>query len=65
MRTFQMTIRYGGASHRYHTFVVEGADLKEALIAATARIPDAMGSDADLVELRSITPPEERPYLPE
>lgn len=63
--TFQITVRWGGRSQRYHTFTVEAADVREALDAAAREMPDPVAADADLVELRVAVDPDKRQYLGE
>lgn len=60
---FQITVRYGGRYQRYHTFVVEAPDAREALATAAREIPDEIAPQADLVELRIAPDPEKRPFL--
>lgn len=60
---FQVTARYGGRRQRYHTFVVEAADAKAAMISATEQIPPEIASEIDLVEIRVAVDPERREYL--
>lgn len=62
---FQVTVRYGGRHQRYHTFVVEGADARQALAAAAQALPDAVAPQADLVELRVAVDPDTRRFLGE
>lgn len=62
---FQITVRYGTRYQRYHTFVVEAGDAREALERAAPEIPQEMAAETDLVELRIAADPEERPYLGE
>lgn len=62
---FQVTVRYGGRHQRYHTFVVEASDAREALAAAAAALPDAVAPQADLVELRVAVDPEARRFTGE
>ncbi|MEJ2204863.1 MAG: hypothetical protein P8170_12215 [Gemmatimonadota bacterium] len=61
--TFQITVRYGGPYQRYHTFVVEGGDAREALEAAAREIPDEIAAEADLIELRMAVDPDQRPHV--
>lgn len=60
---FQVTVRYGGRYQRYHTFLVEASDAREALSAAAAAIPDDIAPQTDLVELRVAVDPERREFL--
>ena len=60
---FQITVRHGGSRHRYHTFVVEAADAREALREAAERMPPEVAADADLVELRVAVDPDARAYV--
>lgn len=61
--TFQITVRYGGSRHRYHTYVVEASDAREALRLAADSMPDEVAAAADLVELRIAVDPESRGYV--
>lgn len=60
---FQVTVRYGGRSQRYHTYAVEAADAREALSAAAAEMPAEIAPQADLVELRVAVDPDRRAFL--
>lgn len=62
---FQVTVRYGGRYQRYHTFTVEGADVREALEAAARVLPPEVAQEADLVELRTAVDPDAREFLGE
>lgn len=60
---FQVTVRYGGRRQRYHTYVVDGADAREALAIAARELPPGIAAEADLVELRIAVDPDARQYL--
>ncbi|RMH17908.1 MAG: hypothetical protein D6701_06985 [Gemmatimonadetes bacterium] len=60
---FQLTVRFGAPSQRYDVRVVEGDDLRAALRAAAAALPDEVAATADLIELREAPDPDRRPYL--
>ena len=62
---YQITVRYGGARQRYHTYVVEGDSAPEALRAAADEMPSEIAGDVDLVELRVAVDPDRRSYLGE
>lgn len=62
---FQITVRYGGSRHRYHTLAVEAADAAAALRDAADEIPGEIARDANLVELRIAVDPDDRSYLGE
>ena len=62
---FQLTVRYGTRYQRYHTFVVEADDARDALLRAGEKIPAEIAAEADLVELRVAADAEERTYLGE
>lgn len=62
---FQITVRYGGRSQRYHTYVVEAGDARDALSVAAAELPPEIAPEADLVELRIAVDPERRSYVVE
>lgn len=61
--TFQITVRYGGRTQRYHTYTVEAADAREALARAARDLPEAVAAEADLVELRVAVDPDARQFL--
>jgi hypothetical protein len=61
--TFQITVRYGGARQRYHTYTVEAADAREALAGAARGMPVEIVAEADLVELRVAVDPEARAWV--
>ena len=64
---YQVTIRYGKKSPRYHSFSVEAGDVPSALRKAADEIPEDIAPQADLVELREapdfdkVMPPSEFP----
>ena len=60
---FQVTVRYGGRSQRYHTYVVDAGDARAAMRVAAERMPSEIAPEADLVELRIAVDPEKRAYL--
>ncbi len=60
---FQITVRYGGSRHHYHTYVVEAPDARQALRLAAESMPDEVAAEADLVELRIAVDPENRAYV--
>lgn len=60
---FQITVRYGERYQRYHTFVVEAGDVREALATAARELPDDVAREADLVEVRIAVDPDERDFL--
>ena len=62
---YQITVRFGGARQRYHTFVVDAASAPEALRLAADEMPSEIASDVDLVELRVAIDPDRRTYLGE
>lgn len=62
---YQVTIRYGGARQRYHTFGVDAPDASEALRIAAGDMPPEIAQEADIVELRVAVDPEQRSYLGE
>lgn len=62
---YQITVRYGGRSQRYHTYRVEAADAAAALSEAAREMPPEIAPQADLVELRVAVDPEQRSYLGE
>ena len=60
---FQVTVRHGGRSQRYHTFVVDAIDARAALARAAEELPEEVGAQADLVELRVTVDPEKRAFM--
>ena len=62
---YQITVRYGGARQRYHTFAVRADSAPEALRMAADEMPPEIASDVDLVELRVAVDPDDRSYLGE
>ena len=62
---YQVTVRYGDRYQRYHTYVVEAADVAGALTTAATQIPREIATEVDLVELRIAVDPEARTYLGE
>jgi hypothetical protein len=62
---FQVTVRYGGRRQRYHTYVVEAGDAREALGTAAESLPVEIATDVDLVELRIAVDPDRRAYVGE
>jgi hypothetical protein len=62
---FQVTVRYGGRRQRYHTYVVEAGDAREALGTAAENLPVEIATDVDLVELRIAVDPDRRAYVGE
>lgn len=65
MKTFQITVRYGGERLRYHTFTVEAQHAAAALASAATEIPPEIVESVDLVEVRIAVNPDERRYLAE
>lgn len=65
MTSWQITVRYGGGYHRYHTLEVEAEDVTGALREAADRIPPDVAGAADLVEVRVAVDPDARTYLGE
>ena len=63
--SFQITVRYGQRHQRYHTFQVDGTDVRDALRAAAEALPDDVAAAADLVEMRAAVDPDARAYLDE
>jgi hypothetical protein len=62
---FQVTVRYGTRSQRYHTYLVEAGDAGSALRIASEQMPPEISPEADLVELRVAVDPDERSYVGE
>lgn len=65
MKTFQVTLRYGGERLRYHTFTVEAEHAAAALASSATQIPAEIVASVDLVEVRIAVSPDERRYLGE
>lgn len=62
---YQVTVRHGGRRQRYHTFLVESDDMREALAAASEALPPEIAAQADLAELRIAVDPDARSYVGE
>jgi hypothetical protein len=62
---FQVTVRHGARSQRYHTYAVEAADARSALEVAAELMPAEIAGEADLVELRVAVDPDARSYVGE
>ena len=62
---YQVTVRHGTQRQRYHTFVVEADDARNALRVAAEEMPTEIAGEADLVELRVAVDPDERSYVGE
>lgn len=62
MTNWQITVRYGGRVHRYHTLEVEAEDVTGALRHVADALPAEVASEADLVEVRVAVDPDDRPY---
>ncbi len=60
---FQLTIRHGGKSPRYHMATLPATSLAELLEALPRGIPEDVLGDADLVEIRPAVDPDRREYL--
>ncbi len=60
---YQITVRYGGRSQRYHPYVVDAGDARTAMLIAAEQLPAEIAPEADLVELRIAVDPEKRAYL--
>lgn len=60
---FRVTVRHGARSQRYHTVAIDASDVREALTRVADELPPEVAAEADLVELRVDTAPEEREYL--
>ena len=62
---YQVTVRYGTRTQRYHTYVVAADDAASALRVAAERMPPEISGQADLVELRVAVDPDARSYVGE
>jgi hypothetical protein len=66
MPRYQVTVRHGRRTKRYHVVQLEASDMADALRRAGASLPDGVRDEADLAEVRPAPEPEaERPYLGE
>jgi hypothetical protein len=63
MTRFNVTVRYGRETYRYHTFEVEAPDVAAALVRAAADLPREVRETGALVELRTSPSPDDRDYL--
>ncbi|HEX2167031.1 MAG TPA: hypothetical protein VHG09_07290 [Longimicrobiales bacterium] len=60
MTQYRVTIRFGSPRQQYHVMDLSANSLREAMRMATEDFPEAALSDADLMEIRRQTQPEER-----
>ncbi len=61
---FQITLRHGKQTKRYHTLFIEAENAVEALRLAPDGVPEEIVGEIDLIELRTAPDPEkERPFL--
>jgi hypothetical protein len=65
MPLYRATVRYAASGrHRYHLEDVDAPTLMDAVRLAAERVPDEVGSTADLVEVRVQVDPERRDFVP-
>lgn len=57
---YRVTIRFGTPRQQYHVMDLTANSLREAMRMATEDFPEAALQDADLVEIRRQTQPDER-----
>lgn len=60
MTQYRVTIRFGAPRQQYHVMDLSANSLREAMRMASEDFPEAALQDADLVEIRRQTQPEER-----
>ena len=60
MTHYRVTIRFGSARQQYHVMDIDAPSLRDAMRLAAADFPQSADGDADLVEIRRQTQPEER-----
>lgn len=64
MPRFQVTVRHGTRSKRYHVVHIEAVDMAAALVKAGEALPAEVRDSADLAEVRPAPDPEaERPFV--
>jgi len=56
--TYRVTIRHYARAQRYEVFEIDAANLRDALVKAAERFPEALTASADLVEIRLANPAE-------
>jgi len=56
--TYRVTIRHFSRTQKYEVFEIDAADLREAIVKAAERFPEALTASADLVEIRLANPAE-------
>lgn len=64
MPFFRATIRHGAPRPRYQVEDVQAGDLRDAMRRVLDRIGDDVAADADLVEIRLQSDPDDRDYTP-
>ena len=57
---YRVTIRFGSPRQQYHVMDLTANSLREAMRMATEDFPEAALQDADLMEIRRQTQPDER-----
>jgi hypothetical protein len=60
MTQYRVTIRFGSPKQQYHVMDLTANSLREAMRMATEDFPEAAHQDADLMEIRRQTQPDER-----
>lgn len=60
MIQYRVTIRFGSPRQQYHMMDITASSLRDAMRIASEDFPEAALADADLVEIRRQTQPEER-----
>jgi len=56
--TYRVTIRHYSRAQQYEVFEIDAPDLRDALVKAAERFPEALTASADLVEIRLANPAE-------
>ncbi len=56
--TYRVTIRHYSRAQQYEVLEIDAADLRDALVKAAERFPEALTANADLVEIRLANPAE-------
>lgn len=57
---YRVTIRFGAPRQQYHVMDLTANSLREAMRMATEDFPETALQDADLIEIRRQTQPDER-----
>jgi hypothetical protein len=60
MTHYRVTIRFGSARQQYHVMDISADSLRDAVRLAAEDFPESALADADLIEIRRQTQPNER-----